>query len=420
MTLTSRLGALAALALTLVLGACSTPADLTIPTLEPQFGTSDNDFGADVAHGSSGAVYVLSEQEGLYETCCNWEDDYYLDDVDTAVLNRYDGNGNWVWTRDLITNECNDDCSGNPVQAHTLLADARGHSYSLTSERYGAGYDETSWDYDECAVAISFRVHKHDAAGNLVQSVFVGQNGSPYYGSTGAALTDAADLAVDGSGNLYVVRQKIVFTDDACNGERTNIVSKYSATGTLLWQRTSSVGTLYGVTVSSNGNVYVAGSGGVAKYTNSGNQSWKISGDTRDVAAVGTNTIYARNLTTVRKLDANGKQLWSKAQTGLSGLVIADMTTDSNANVYITGKYGPSSNRDVFTRKLAASNGATSFSKTFGASIYDDARGIATINGSEVFITGATKGPLAPPYQGGEQDGYVRELNSSGNPVWTR
>ena len=38
-----------ALALTLVLGACSTPADLTTPTLEPQFGTADNDFGVDVA-----------------------------------------------------------------------------------------------------------------------------------------------------------------------------------------------------------------------------------------------------------------------------------------------------------------------------------------------------------------------------------
>ena len=99
---------------------------------------------------------------------------------------------------------------------------------------------------------------------------------------------------------------------------------------------------------------------------------------------------------------------------------VSDMATDANANVYITGKYGPSSNRDVFTRKLAAGSGATSFSKTFGVSIYDDARGIATLTGSEVYITGATKGPLAPPYRGGEQDGYVRKLNSGGTPVWTR
>lgn len=412
--------ALAALALTLVLSACSTPADLTAPTLEPQFGTSDNDFGADVAYVSSGRVYVLSEQEGSYETCCDYQDDYYLDDVDTTVLSRYDNNGNLVWSRDLLTEYCSEDCSGNPLQAHALVADTRGYSYALVSERGGAGYDEST-DYEECAVAISFRVYKYDAAGNAVRSVYAGQNGSPYYGSTGATLTDAADLAVDGSGNLYIARQEIAFTENACEGERSNVVAKYSATGVLQWQRLSTVGTLYSVTVSSNGNVYVAGSGGVAKYTNSGNQGWKISGDTRDVTAVGTNTVYARNLTTVRKLDANGKQLWSKAQTGLSGLVIADMTTDSSANVYITGKYNASSgNRDVFTRKLAASSGATSFSKTFGASIYDDARGIATINGSEIYLTGATKGPLAPPYQGGEQDGYVRELSSTGNPVWTR
>ena len=76
----------------------------------------------------------------------------------------------------------------------------------------------------------------------------------------------------------------------------------------------------------------------------------------------------------------------------------------------------------VFTRKLAASSGATSFSKTFGTSAYDDARGVATLNGSEVFITGATQGPLAPPYEGrpNSNDGYVRKLSSTGNPVWTR
>lgn len=421
MTTARRTWALAALALTLVLGACSTPDDLTPPTLEPQFGTTDNDFGADAAYASTGRVMVLAEQEGLYETCCNWEDDYYLDSVDTAVLSRYDSNGNWVWSRDIVTAYCGGRCGDNPLQAHTLVADARGYSYALISERYGTGDngDQTIWE--ECATAISFRVHKYDAAGNPVRSVYLGTNGSPDNGATGAALTDAADLAVDGSGNLYVAHQEIAFSENACEGERTNVVAKYSATGALQWQRTSPVGTLYGVTVSSNGNVYVGGSTGVAKYTNAGNQSWKISGDTRDITAVGTNTLYARNLTTVRKLDANGKQLWSKAQTGLSGLVIADMTTDASANVYLTGKYSvSSSNRDVFTRKLAASNGATSFSKTFGTSSYDDARGVATLNGSEIFITGATQGSLAHPFRGGENDGYVRELSSSGNPVWTR
>ena len=101
-------------------------------------------------------------------------------------------------------------------------------------------------------------------------------------------------------------------------------------------------------------------------------------------------------------------------------MVAAGMTTDAKANLYLTGKYSSSSRgRDVFTRKLSSS-GSTVFTKTFGTSAYDDANGIATLNSNEIYLTGATQGLLAHPFQGGENDGYVRKLNSSGNPVWTR
>ena len=85
-----------------------------------------------------------------------------------------------------------------------------------------------------------------------------------------------------------------------------------------------------------------------------------------------------RYRTAICKLDANGKQLWRKMQTGLSGMVAADTTTDAKVNLYLTGKYSSSSrDRDVFTRKLSSS-GSTVFTKTFGTSAYDDANGIAT------------------------------------------
>ena len=411
MTLTRRTGALAALALTLTLGACSTPADLATPTLEPQFGTSQNDYGADVAYASSGRVYVLSEREGYDSNATEYEDDYY----DEVLLHRYDNNGVLTWTRKVASATCSTyeeyECGDYGVKAHTLAADSRGYSYALVTYGYIRG---------DCSVNNSHYVEKYDASGGYVREVYLGASGSDLGASFGGTPTD---LAVDGSGNLYVVRQQGEFVDDCYEGA-TNVVAKYSATGVLQWQRTSPVGTLYGVTVSSNGFVYVGGSTGVAKYTTSGDFVRKIApGDTRDVAAVGTNTVYARNLTTVRKLDANGQQLWSKTQTGLSGVItIADMTTDAGANVYIAGKYGPSTNRDGFVRKLAASNGATSFSKTVATPAYDDARGVATLNGSEVFITGATQGPLAPPYEGRQDsnDGYVRKLSSSGSTVWTR
>ena len=407
MTLTRRTGALAALALTLVLGACSTPADLSVPTLEAQFGTSDNDFGVDVAYPSSGRVYVLSEQAGYYY------DEYSSDEgsLETAILSRYDGNGNFVWSRDVASDSCSYayDCYNDSLNTRMLTTDTRGYLYALTS---------TSYVYDDSHKVTPLTVTKYDASGNRIRSFSVGQTGYGF-GDDQTASEKISDIAADGSGNVYVVRVQYDI-DDNYFGSYSNVVTKYAATGGLLWQRTSPVGTPYSVTVSSSGLVYVGGSTGVAKYSNGGDLIRKIaSGDTRDVAAVGTNTVYARNLTTVRKLDANGRQLWSKAQTGLSGLVIGDMTTDSSANVYLTGKYGPSTNRDVFVRKLSASSGATAYSKVFATSAYDDGRGIATLTGSEVYVTGETQGSLAHANYGGS-DGYLRKMDANGNRVWTK
>ena len=404
MTPARRFGALAALALTLVLGACSTPADVGLPGLEPQFGTSSNDYGVDVAINTGGNVMVLSEETGS-----RYDDSYGIDtSYEKLLWKKYDKDGNLVWETGVISSDCSYEnyygeyCVVNRHTPKSIFSGPGGYTYVLFTSQYKySNYFETE-----------YRIHKYDAAGNQYASYFLDRLYS--YSENDGVI----DATIDGSGNIYVAKVQ----NDSISGSRKNVIAKYTNSGSLVWQVFSTVGTPLGISVGSNGNVYVGGSTGVARYTNAaGSQSWKISGDTRDITAVGTNTIYARNLTTVRKLDATGKQLWSKTQTGLSGLVIGDMTTDSSANVYITGKYNVSStNRDVFTRKLAASSGTTSFSKTFGASVYDDARGIATLTGSEIYLTGATKGPLAPPYQGGEQDGYVRKLNSGGTPVWTR
>ncbi len=381
--------ALYPLALTLVLGACSTPADLTAPTLEPQFGTEYNDVGVDVTVTTNGYVYEL-EQGGYggeyYDE--SWEEDiWYVGN--TIDLSRYDNNGNFVWSTEVADDYCSElsDACGSSVPV-TVFSDARGYVYVLFS-RDENGYGERY-----------YHVSKYDSTGRLIRRIQFGD------GFISSSL--GLDATVDASGNLYVIHDE-------------SFVAKYSPSGSLLWQRTTTVGASRSISLSSNGYVYVAGSTGVAKYTNSGNLSWTKAGAANDIAAVGTNIVYARNFTTVRKLDANGKQLWSKAQTGLSGMVVGDMTTDSSANVYLTGKYSTSSNsRDVFTRKLSASSGSTVFTKTFGTSAYDDARGVATVSGNEIYITGATQGSLAQPFRGGENDGYIRKLSSSGSPIWTR
>ncbi|CAA9301802.1 MAG: hypothetical protein AVDCRST_MAG93-4660, partial [uncultured Chloroflexia bacterium] len=112
-------------------------------------------------------------------------------------------------------------------------------------------------------------------------------------------------------------------------------------------------------------------------------------------------------------------------QTGLSTMVFQDMDGDGSGNVYLSGKYDADSSSNLsmnaFARKLNSS-GTVLFTKTYGTPAYDDARGIATISGSEVYVTGETQGSLAHTNRGGPEnrDGYLRKFSSSGGTVWTR
>lgn len=217
MTSVGRLGALVALTLTLVLAACSTPDDLTTPTLEPQFGTSDNDFGVDVAYPASGRVYVLLEQEG-------YEYDEYGDQVgvlEQAVLNRYDSNGNLLWSEVINYGRCSyyDDCDSDPLQVRSLVADAHRYSYSLVSGRYITG---------DCTVVLPLYVHKYDASGNPIRSVYLGENGRPFGSTTGAAQSDAVDLAITGATQGSLAYR---------GGEQDGYISKLNSSGTTLWTR---------------------------------------------------------------------------------------------------------------------------------------------------------------------------------------
>lgn len=398
---------LVASALALLISACSTPADLAAPALTPQFGTTDEDVGVDVVISPTGQVYALADQARV--------DMYDDNSLEKVVLRRYDNNGTLAWAREFASYECSsglDYCDTDNIRARAVATDARGNSYALVSR--------TSVALD-CAGVTSTFVYKHDASGRAVGArIDLGKNGESFGNNSGPAFRDAFGMAVDGDGNLYVARQRADFYGDFCEAVRADVVEKYTPTGTLVWRRGSAVGTPQAVAVATSGSVFVTGTTGVAKYTNSGSLSWTKSGAAQDLVVVGTTTVYARNRTTVRKLDNSGRQLWSKPQSGLSGMVVGDMRADANGNVYLAGKYSASSsNRNIFTRKLNSS-GKVLWTKTFGTSAYDDARGVATVTGSGIYITGATQGPLAHPYKGGENDGYVAKLGSTGSLLWKR
>ena len=397
-----RLRLLVASAFTLLVAACSqlpTPQAQS-DSLTPQFGTAGEDYGIAVANAPSQSVYALAEQRSLYYA----EDGVYED----AVLRRFDSRGNLSWSRKVESGACENCYDDFSLRTRTLAADTRGYTYSLIAF-YGTAGD--------CANTIIYNIYKYDASGKFVRWFRLGSSGQGF--ESEAVPTDAIDIAVDNSGNLYTVRQEANFFDEYCNSTLKDVVAKYSATGKLQWQHTSAVGTLSSVSVSAGGDIYVAGSGGVTRYTSGGKLSWTKTGKATDIVATGKNTVYARNLGTIRKLDASGKQLWSKTQGGLSGMVVADMVSNDDANLYLTGKYSASKgNRDVFTRKLSSS-GKTLWTQTFGTSAYDAASGVTTVDGNEIYLIGSTQGDLAHPNAGGS-DGFLRKLGSRGDSVWTR
>ena len=403
---------LAASVVMLVVSACSQPADVETPGLEPQFGTKNDDIAANVLVDSAGNVSVLLKESGTKyfpETGTNSA-------FDKVLLRKYDNNGKLLRSTVLDAYDCSfadeiDESCDLDYSLKSLKEDAKGNIYAVYSGVVLDGY--FSGRYAEHYVT------KISAAGKIVSKTDVDvlygvEDGSEEYG-------DVFGADVDANGNLYVISAQ----SEYFGYPRTSLVSKYSPSGVLLWQRTSKVGIPSSIAFNNRtADVYISGSKGVSALTDAGSAVSKRSEATTEVVFADfvnlrVPTLYTRNLTTIRAFDDYDKQLWSKTQTGLTGMVIASIKTDRSGNLYLAGKYTASSgNRDAFARKLDTS-GKVLWTKTFGTSAYDDARDIATVTGAGIYITGETQGALAGKNLGGS-DGYLRKLDSNGNPLWTR
>ena len=393
---------LAASATALLVSACSSPTDIRVPTLEPQFGSPDTDLGQDVAL-TSGGVYVLAEQS--YNP---YDEQFDGNGQEKALLKHYSSGGELLFSEEIVSFTCGIDnpCSGTDFNAESLHADASGSTYALIA---------VSKTEDDTYQINDYSVYKLNAEGAVVGTVAVGTTGRSI---ETFAPTDFLDVAVDKAGAIYVAKQQYDLEFDFDYNETyTNVIAKYTASGTLQWQRISRVGVPKGITVSDDGAVYVIGSSGISRYTDSGKLIWTRRGGGEDVTLSGLG-VYVRNGITIRKYNASGRQLWARTQRG-NDLVIEDMTGDARGNLYLSGRYRSARDKvNAFARKLNP-RGTVLWTSTYGTPEYDDARGIATLDGSAIYTAGATQGSLAAKNLGGT-DGYVSKLNARGNPVWTR
>ena len=204
-------------------------------------------------------------------------------------------------------------------------------------------------------------------------------------GGTGSDVSVPSMIAVDGSGNSYVVGS---FTGTALFGGTTLtstgvfdiFVAKYGTSGTLTWAKQAGGANNdfgYGITVDGTGNIYVTGlfntSTGswnifVAKYGTDGTLTWaKQPGGSGDVswptpAVDGTGNIYVAGQFTgtatfgegasqttltstgssdmfVAKYGTDGTLTWVKRAGGSGMVAFPVIAVDGGGNSYVTGQF---------------------------------------------------------------------------------
>jgi hypothetical protein len=163
------------------------------------------------------------------------------------------------------------------------------------------------------------------------------------------------------------------------------------------------------------------------------------SGDSaRGVATDATGNVYAAGDTVgildgvhagaedafVRSYAKNGDHRWTR-QFGTTSFDYArGVATDTKGNVYVAGYTGGSldgpnaGHSDAFIRSYDA-DGNHRWTRQFGTIGVDGAYGVATDGNDNVYSVGGTTGALEGVSAGGE-DAFIRSYDADGNHRWTR
>ncbi|MCB1191128.1 MAG: SBBP repeat-containing protein [Leptospiraceae bacterium] len=285
----------------------------------------------------------------------------------------------------------------------------------------------------------------------------------------GIKSTKAQAVATDSNGNVYMAGETGSGLDgNSQAGTMDFFVVKYNSSGTSQWTKqmgvTSKTTTAEGVATDSNGNVYVAGytTGGldgntlsgtydffVVKYDSNGSKQWTkqmgvtskgtqgkgitidsngniyIAGHTN--GSLDGNTVTGSVDLFVTKYNSSGTSQWTKLLGVTSKSTLATgIATDSNGNLYIVGYTNGgldgntvSGTYDVFVVKYD-SNGSKQWTRQMGTnSKVTDGRGIAT-SSDVIYITGAAQGSLDGNTTTGDYDAFVIKFNLGGSKQWTK
>ena len=271
----------------------------------------------------------------------------------------------------------------------------------------------------------------------------------------GGAPTDTVgnDIAVDSVGNVYVTG----YTRCTPSGRYAVVTAKFSATGTLEWQRlwgstaSSAYDTGSSITVDGSDNIYVVGHadsniGGfsgkgalILKYNTSGTLQWERTFGYYDSEAFGVDfdssgNIYVggrgqySNWQFIAKFNSSGNLQWHRGlASGSQGHSGNDIAVDRNNDVvYVLGNtpyLGSGVSYDILLAKYNLSGtiqwhrrvNATSAGQDFPYGVAVDGQGYVYTTGMTYQL--ASTNAIHPQYgQGsGNQDGFIIKWSSGGS-----
>ncbi|MEM9657474.1 MAG: SBBP repeat-containing protein, partial [Planctomycetota bacterium] len=256
-------------------------------------------------------------------------------------------------------------------------------------------------------------------------------------------------VASDGLGHVYV-SGSISFSgggDDA-------MLFKYDSDGDLEWsQRYDAVGrfnTLRGLAPDHLDNVYAAGSGRfgspddltqnahIVKFDESGALLWdrqlgednlterffSVAVDNAGNAYAGGRTDDQEGDALLAKYSADGQLEWTRQWGTSAREAWGGMATDASGAVFAAGYTNGSlagenaGSQDAFVTKLDA-DGTLIWTRQFGTTETDRARGVAYDGSGGVFVVGQTAGLLGET-SSGDTDAFVTRLDADGAVLWTR
>jgi hypothetical protein len=333
-----------------------------------QYGTTASEISTGVSVDLSGNAYVTGWTRGALGGVSAGQDD--------AFLIKYDPLGNHIWTRQMGTSGVD--------QSNAVSADRLGNIYIAgTTDGNLAG---TSAGGNDAFVA------KYDANGDVLWTRQLGTSGGEFgYG-----------ISADGLGNVYLAGATTGSLMGTSAGNRDPFLTKYDASGNLLWTRqfgTGSDDVCYSVSADSLGNIFVTGltAGPLAGTYLGGSDAYLIKYDASG------NLVWKRQVATPS--DDEGH---SVSVDQLGGVYMAGYTQGTLGSVHVSGY-------DSFISHYDAA-GNLLWTHEMGTAATDLSFGVSANGLGNVFLSGYTEGSIAGT-SAGDWDTFVVKFSEVPEPA---